>query len=73
MMMWYPDSGATSHITSLEDNIKYPRQYTGKDCIYTADGTPLPITKSGRSVAKINESSLVLHDLCPLQLEIYVQ
>lgn len=37
--------------------------YTGKDNLYTVDGTPLPITKSGQSVAKIDGSSCVLRDL----------
>lgn len=46
--VWYPDSGATSHITSTHGNIQKPRAYNGN--IYTANGSPIFVNQSGWSI-----------------------
>lgn len=56
-----PDSGATSHITSVQGNIQQPRAYNGN--IYTTDGSPLLISQSGRSIVRSKNQSFVLQDI----------
>jgi len=60
--LWFPDSGATSHITPQAENIQMPRSFEGKK-IYTADGTPLNILSSGSSMAGIDNKKFLLTDL----------
>lgn len=62
--MWYPDSEATSHITSSADNIHCPRPFSDKQSILTADGSPLPIRKIEHSlVTNSLNKSFALRDL----------
>lgn len=46
---WYPDSGASNHITSNLSNIGSPSEYHGNDCIYMADGTGITINHIGKT------------------------
>lgn len=62
--VWYPDLGATSHITTLSENIQYPRAYNGN--IYRAGGSPLPISYTGQSRAISDSNNFILHDLLPI-------
>lgn len=73
MTVWYPDSGATSHITSSSLNVQRPRAFTGNDCILTVDGSPLPIFDCGKRwlslrrikllASTIYSSSRILHEI----------
>lgn len=62
MSMWYPDSGATSHITSSAENIQRPHSYHGNDHILSADGSPIHIRQSGTSSFCSNSPSFILND-----------
>lgn len=62
--MWYPDSGASSHITAASDNMQQPRLFLGNECILTANGSPLPIFGCGQSVVhSLTNKSFILCDL----------
>lgn len=63
MTMWYPDTGATSHITVIPENIQHLRAFNGNNYIFTADGSPLLISQSGRSIFKSENRSFILKDL----------
>lgn len=47
MMMWYPDSGASSHITATSGNVQQPRAFSSNDCVLITDGSPLAISSCG--------------------------
>lgn len=61
--MWYLDSGATSHITATPENIQLPRSFTDNNFIYTADGSPIQITRSSRNMTQSKDQSFILQDL----------
>lgn len=63
MSMWYPNSRATSHVTSTDKNIKLPRAYNGNEFILAADGNSMAISYSGRTNFFANSSSFVLNDV----------
>ncbi|KAA0068024.1 Retrovirus-related Pol polyprotein from transposon TNT 1-94 [Cucumis melo var. makuwa] len=44
---WYPDSGATNHLTHSLSNLSTGSEYGGGNQIYTANGSGLPITHYG--------------------------
>jgi histone deacetylase 1/2 len=47
---WYPDSGASYHVTNDARNIQDPSPFSAADQIYMGNGQSLPITNSGSSV-----------------------
>lgn len=46
---WYPDSGATHHITPDSNNLVSNATYTGNAQVHIGDGTSLPIRSIGFS------------------------
>ncbi|TYK10642.1 Retrovirus-related Pol polyprotein from transposon TNT 1-94 [Cucumis melo var. makuwa] len=44
---WYPDSGATNHLTHSLSNLSIGSEYGGGNQIYAANGSGLPITHYG--------------------------
>ncbi|KAF7831318.1 Retrovirus-related Pol polyprotein from transposon TNT 1-94 [Senna tora] len=63
---WYPDSGASSHLTNDATNLQEQQAYTGPDTVHTANGnaTGLSISTVGNSeVHTQNHKSLLLKDL----------
>lgn len=62
MTLWYPDSGANSHITSSLDHIQHPCAFHGKCYILAADDSPMQIYQSSLSNVQWS-SSFVLKDL----------
>lgn len=60
MSMWYPDTGATTHIAASGKLIQSSTPYQGNSVVITANGESMPIIKSGKSMAKLNQSQLVL-------------
>lgn len=44
---WYPDSGATAHVTSTTAGLNSSTPYNGSETIMAADGNFLPITHVG--------------------------
>ncbi|CAA7036250.1 unnamed protein product [Microthlaspi erraticum] len=64
---WYPDSGATAHITATRDNLQTSTQYDGNDTIMVADGAFLPITHVGSANIASTTGTITLKDVlvCP--------
>lgn len=63
-LVWCPDFGATSHITSSADNIQRSRPFSGKQSILIVDGSPLSIHKiSHNLVTNSLNRSFALCDL----------
>uniref|UniRef100_A0A1J3F4F3 Retrovirus-related Pol polyprotein from transposon TNT 1-94-like beta-barrel domain-containing protein n=1 Tax=Noccaea caerulescens TaxID=107243 RepID=A0A1J3F4F3_NOCCA len=55
---WYPDSGASAHITATKDNLQTSTPYEGNETIMVADGTYIPITHVGSAnITSATESS----------------
>ena len=46
---WYPDSGATNHLTNYLNNVTIRGDYSGNDQIVVDNGTGLPISHIGDS------------------------
>lgn len=44
---WYPDSGATAHVTSSTSHLQGVHPYEGRDAVMVGDGAYLPITHVG--------------------------
>lgn len=49
---WYPDSGATHHVTPQATNIQKPELFEGPDQIFVGNGQGLNITTCGSSIFK---------------------
>ncbi|PNY03039.1 hypothetical protein L195_g026362, partial [Trifolium pratense] len=47
---WYPDSGASYHVTADARNIQEPSFFDGADQVYIGNGQGLPIHSTGSSV-----------------------
>ncbi|XP_016172608.1 uncharacterized protein LOC107615000 [Arachis ipaensis] len=54
---WYPDSGATHHMTHEEQNLMEKEEYCGKEQVVIGNGTSLQISFVGSSCFKTNLSS----------------
>ncbi|CAH9109953.1 unnamed protein product, partial [Cuscuta europaea] len=46
-LVWYPDSGASTHMTPHEGILSYKTPYTGPNQMCVANGTKLPISHVG--------------------------
>ncbi|KAG8475880.1 hypothetical protein CXB51_032703 [Gossypium anomalum] len=44
---WYPDSGASHHVTNDLDNLKDAAPYTGNHKLYMGNGLPVPVAHVG--------------------------
>lgn len=55
---WYPDYGASAHITSSTNNLQSATQYDGNDTVMVADGTYISITQIG-SMAIASPSGMI--------------
>ncbi|KAL0788033.1 hypothetical protein Bca101_004279 [Brassica carinata] len=64
---WYPDSGASAHITSNASNLQNSTPYHGLESIMVADGNYLPITHVGSTNLSVSTGSLPLNNVmvCP--------
>lgn len=62
---WYPDSGATNHVTPTISNLMTCMDYTGNDQIHMGNGTGLQIQHIGQSnfCSKFNSRILSLKQL----------
>ncbi|XP_057745577.1 uncharacterized protein LOC130963484 [Arachis stenosperma] len=54
---WYPDSGATHHMTSNPQNILEQQEYGGSEKVVVSDGSGLHIHHVGKSILKSNLSA----------------
>lgn len=64
---WYPDTGASAHITSSHHNLQISQPYSGSDSVMIGDGNFLPITHTGSTNLPSTSSNLPLKDVlvCP--------
>jgi hypothetical protein len=61
---WYPDTGATHHITNDLQNLNLSHEeYTGQDQIRVGDGTGLPISHTGSASLSLSRRSCLLNQL----------
>ena len=64
---WFPDSGATAHITNSTNHLSYNQPYRGNDGVIIGDGNFLPITHVGSADIASTSGTLPLRDVlvCP--------
>ena len=64
---WYPDSGASAHVTASTNSLQTITPYAGNDTIMVADGTYLPITHVGVASLALPLGSIPLNEVrvCP--------
>lgn len=64
---WYPDSGASAHVTSSPAALHNVAPYNGLESIMVADGNYLPITHVGSTNLSVTTCSVPLKDVlvCP--------
>jgi len=60
---WFPDSGATSHITNNSENLDVSTVYTGNERVLIGNGQSLPISHKGSVSNIVPQSSLVLSNV----------
>ena len=61
---WYPDFGATHHITSTEENPVSRQEFTGSEKVILGNGMCLPISHIGQTKFRTpSHSSLILDKL----------
>lgn len=63
MSSWYPDSGATHHVTPDLSALSIANDYNGTDGLFVGNGKSLPITHYGNSSLSTIKSPLVLRDV----------
>ncbi|KAF7834790.1 Retrovirus-related Pol polyprotein from transposon TNT 1-94 [Senna tora] len=56
---WYPDSGASHHITNDASNLHSHQPYTGSEQVHAANGTGLVIHNVGQSEIHTNSSKIL--------------
>ncbi|GMJ04377.1 hypothetical protein HRI_004106900 [Hibiscus trionum] len=62
-VVWFPDSGATHHITSDHGNLHTESSYTGKDSLLVGDGHAVRISHVGTGMISNGCRSLRLQNL----------
>lgn len=64
---WYPDSGASAHITNDAANLQRTDPYHGNDTVMVADGTFLPISHVGSANFPSTTGNITLNEVlvCP--------
>lgn len=64
---WYPDSGATAHITSSSANLQSTHPYEGIDAVMGGDGAYLPIKHVGSTTISSTSGNTPLNEVlvCP--------
>ncbi|KAL4319539.1 hypothetical protein GQ457_18G013270 [Hibiscus cannabinus] len=62
-VVWYPDSGATHHITSDRANLQTDESYACMNSLLMGNGDKVKITHIGNSSLVSEDRSLMLHNL----------
>lgn len=60
---WFPDSGASAHITSTTAPLKNATPYSGPETVMVADGNYFPITHVGSTTLNTTTGSIRLNDV----------
>lgn len=62
--LWYPDSGATYHITPDLANLFVHTEYAGNDAVNVGNGTSLPIHHIGHSIFRTQSPLYIFMMFC---------
>ncbi|KAF8052096.1 hypothetical protein N665_1611s0009 [Sinapis alba] len=57
---WYPDSGASVHVTSSPQNLQTAHPYEGTDAVMVGDGAYLPVTHVGSTTITTPSEILII-------------
>ncbi|KAF7834838.1 Retrovirus-related Pol polyprotein from transposon TNT 1-94 [Senna tora] len=57
---WYPDSGASNHVTNTSINLQLQQQYDGGEKVYIGNGHGLSIPNIGESYILANKDAILL-------------
>ena len=60
---WFPDSGATSHMTSDTEGVDQPAVYFGNECVMVGNGQSLAISHTGSISSLVPSSPLLLSNV----------
>jgi len=60
---WYPDTGASAHMTPFDGNLVSKIPYHGSTKIMVADGTKLPVNQAGRCYIPTSSCPLCLNSV----------
>jgi hypothetical protein len=61
---WYPDTGATHHVTNEMNNLNVSsEEYTGADKIHVGNGSSLSITHKGSATLFVSCTQFLLRNL----------
>ena len=60
---WYPDSGASNHVTSFASGLQQVSHYEGSDAIMVCDGAYLPNTHIGSTTISTSKGKLPLNEV----------
>lgn len=63
LSFWFPNSGATHHLTSDLANLSLQSEYTGPDQVHIGNGSGLRISHLGTSSFVINNSNFHLYSI----------
>ncbi|KAL1194204.1 Retrovirus-related Pol polyprotein from transposon RE2 [Cardamine amara subsp. amara] len=58
---WYPDTGASAHVTSSPHHLQQAKVYRGSDTVMIGDGNYLPITHTGSTSLASTSGTLPLN------------
>ncbi|CAA7035584.1 unnamed protein product [Microthlaspi erraticum] len=59
---WYPDSGASAHVTQSTNNLQTAMAYEGNDAVLVGDGAFLPITHVGSTTITSSKGTIPLNE-----------
>ena len=64
---WFPDSGASSHVTSSPNHLQQAQVYSGSDSVMVGNGEFLPITHTGSISLASSSGNIPVSDVlvCP--------
>lgn len=60
---WYPDTGASAHVTSSPLHLQQSQPYNGSDAVMVGSGEFLPITHIGSTSLPSTSGKLPLNDV----------
>lgn len=60
---WFPDSGASAHITSSVNNLQEAHSYEGNDVVMVGNGAYLPVTHIGSTTLNSSSGTLSLNEV----------
>ena len=64
---WFPNSGASSHVTNSTNHLQHSQVYSGSDSVMVGNGEFLPITHTGSTTLASTSGNIPVSDVlvCP--------